>query len=127
MGLETLAYLELATGVGLLLFWIAFFTMGLAPKDPAPGYMEFERAFPIPDGILAIGLLIGGYGLLQSWESAISLSLVCSGALMFLGVLDLSFGYQNTFKRQSPKELAFSLFINGWCVLFGAYIYWQLG
>ncbi len=57
-GLRTIAILELLTGVGLILFWIGFFTIGLAPKNPPKGYMEYEHSFPLPDGLLAILLLV---------------------------------------------------------------------
>ncbi|MDP6909551.1 MAG: hypothetical protein QF371_08595 [Flavobacteriales bacterium] len=117
-----MAYLEIVTALGLILYWIAFYTIGLAPDDPPLGYIEFEKSFPIPDTVLALGLIIAGIGLLQESSYAEHLSLVCAGALMFLGVLDLSFGVQNTFRKMSTKELLFGLFINGWCVGFGGFI-----
>ena len=125
MGMNVIAYLQITTGIGLILFWIAYFTIGLAPKNPPVCYKEFERSFPVPDGILAIGLIVAGIGLLHGNSYAPSLSLVCSGALMFLGVIDLSFGIQNTFRQLSIRELLFSLSINGWCVCFGALILYE--
>ncbi len=59
-----IAILELLTAVGLILFWIGFFTIGLAPKNPPKGYMEYEHSFPLPDGLLALLLLVAGILLL---------------------------------------------------------------
>ena len=52
-----IAALATITGIGLLLFWIGFFTIGLAPENPPPGYFEYEHSFPLPDIILAIALI----------------------------------------------------------------------
>ena len=80
-----IAVLELLTGVGLILFWIGFFTIGLAPKNPPQGYMEYEHSFPLPDGLLAILMLVAGTLLLLNNPWGSHLSLVAAGALVFWG------------------------------------------
>jgi hypothetical protein len=57
---KAVARAQLATGFGIIVFWVLFFTVGLAPLNPPVCYFAFEHAFPLPDAVLAIGLLGGG-------------------------------------------------------------------
>jgi len=118
-GLRTIAILELLTGVGLILFWIGFFTIGLAPKNPPKGYMEYEHSFPLPDGLLAVLLLVAGTLLLLNNPLGSHLSMIAAGALLFLGVLDFSFNIQNGVYKISKSDLILNAFLNIWCVGFG--------
>jgi len=117
--MTAIAILELLTAVGLILFWIGFFTIGLAPKNPPKGYMEYEHSFPLPDGLLALLLLVAGILLLLNNPWGGHLSLVAAGALIFLGVLDFSFNIQNGVYKISKSDLILNAFINVWCVGFG--------
>jgi hypothetical protein len=125
-GLKTIAVLELMTGAGLILFWIGFFTIGLAPENPPQCYFAYEHSFPLPDIIMAIFMLAAGMLLLKNREAGRTLSLVCSGGLMFLGVLDFSFNIQNGVYMISTLDLALNAFINIWCVVFGIAIVIQM-
>jgi hypothetical protein len=118
-GLKTIAVFELLTGVGLILFWTGFFTIGLAPENPPPCYFTYEHSFPLPDIILSIAMLTSGMLLLKNKESGRTLSLVCSGGLMFLGILDFSFNIQNGVYMISRLDMVLNAFINIWCVVFG--------
>jgi len=114
-----IASLEIVTGIGLILFWIAFFTVGLAPDKAPPCYFAYEHSFPLPDGVLAILLLIAGILLMRSRPAGRPLSLVAAGALVFLGLLDFSFNLQNGIYLTSTVDLALNAFINLWCVGLG--------
>ncbi|MFA5066301.1 MAG: hypothetical protein WC566_12680 [Dehalococcoidia bacterium] len=114
-----IASLEIVTGVGLILFWLAFFTVGLAPEKAPPCYFAYENSFPLPDGILAVLLLIAGILLMKSNPAGRILSLVGGGALVFLGLLDFSFNLQNGIYLTSVIDLVLNAFINLWCVVFG--------
>lgn len=129
--ISTIARLQLATGIGLLLFWAAFFTVGLAPANPPPGYFQFEHSFTVPDIILAIGLIVAGRCWLQAEptrrKTAHVLSLVCAGALIFLGLLDISFNLQNGMYTSGWMDAVLALAINAWCIGFGTYMALELG
>jgi len=114
-----IAILELLTAVGLILFWILFFTVGMAPKNPPPGYLAYEHSFPVPDGLLSVLLLVAGIMLLLNNPLGVNLSLIAAGALLFLGVLDISFNLQNGIYKISTGDLISNAFINLWCVGFG--------
>ena len=118
-GLKTIAVLELLTGIGIILFWIGFFTIGLAPENPPQCYFAYEHSFPLPDIILSIAILASGILLLKNKESGRTLSFVCSGGLMFLGILDFSFNIQNGIYMTSTLDMVLNSFINVWCVGFG--------
>jgi hypothetical protein len=119
--------LEIVTGVGILLFWAAFFTVGMAP-DPAPaGYFAYEHSFPLPDGLLCILLIIAGVMLLRGKALGTKLSLICAGGLMFLGLVDFAFNIQNGIYAASTLDLVINAFINAWCVGFGLFMAILLG
>ena len=114
-----IASLQIVTAVGLILFWIAFFTVGMAPDKPPACYFAYEHSFPVPDCLLAVLLLAAGILLMKNRPVALKLSLVASGALMFLGVLDFCFNIQNGIYTASTLDLVINAFINLWCVGFG--------
>jgi hypothetical protein len=114
-----IASLEIVTGVGLILFWIAFFTIGLAPEKPPACYFAYEHSFPLPDSLLAVLLLLAGIQLMRDRKPGYSLSLVAAGALMFLGILDFSFNILNGVYLVSTLDLIMNAFINIWCLGFG--------
>jgi len=115
---STIAALEITTASGIGLFWVAWFAGGLAPEDPPACYLAFERAFPLPDLVLALALLAAGLFLLKGRPAGRALSLACAGALIFLGLLDASFNLQNGL-YSTPANLAMNGCINLWCVGLG--------
>ncbi|HQL42541.1 MAG TPA: hypothetical protein PL073_01435 [Spirochaetota bacterium] len=118
MSLKTAGVLSIVTGVGILLFWIAFFTVGLAPDIPPACYFSYEYAFPLPDTILSLALIIGGIYALQRHAMKIVLLPACGG-LIFLGLLDMAFNYQNGMYTITVMDGVLNAFINIWCVVFG--------
>lgn len=111
--------LEIVTAVGLILFWVAFFTVGLAPDNAPPCYLAYEHAFPLPDVLLAALLLAAGILFMQGRKWGVPLSVAAGGGLMFLGILDFSFNLQNGVYMASPLDLVLNAFINIWCAVFG--------
>jgi len=116
--------LEIVTAAGLILFWIGFFTVGLAPENPPECYFAYEHAFPLPDICLAFLLLAAGVLLLRQNPLGRTLSLIAAGALVFLGLLDFSFNLQNDIYLASAIDLVLNAFINAWCMAVGLVIIW---
>jgi hypothetical protein len=114
--------LAILTAVGLMLFWIGFFTIGLAPENPPAGYFAYEHSFPVPDNILAVVLLIGAVLCLKGRAQGTTMLAAGGGALVFLGILDMSFNFQNGMYSISVMDMILNAFINLWCVIFGALI-----
>lgn len=120
---RTTAILQIATGIGIVAFWVLFFTVGLAPADPPPCYFPFEHSFPPPDLMLATGLLASGWNLLNSDSWGRTVSLVCAGGLLFLGIIDLSFTAQSGGLRGPLHELLGNLAISVWCIGLGIWMF----
>ena len=116
---RVLAILAVVTAVGVAAFWIGFFTVGLAPEQPPACYFAYEHSFPLPDGLLALALFIAGVLALKGRASGRSLLLVCSGALVFLGLLDTAFNFQQGVYRTSAMDLVLNGSVNLFCVVFG--------
>lgn len=113
------AILGIITALGLVIFWIAFFTVGLAPQNPPECYFAYEHSFPLADLVLAGVLLTAGILTLKKRPGGTTLTHVSAGALIFLGLLDFSFNMQNGIYALSTESLASNGFINLWCVGFG--------
>lgn len=122
LSINTISILSIITAAGLVLFWIGFFTIGLAPANPPVGYFVYEHSFPVPDIILAIVLIAGGILNLTGGMHGTTLLVAGGGALVFLGILDISFNLQNGMYKISVVDMILNAFINLWCVLFGALI-----
>ena len=116
---KAVARAQLATGFGIIVFWILFFTVGLAPTNPPVCYFAFEHAFPLPDAVLAIGLLGGGALAITGRPEGVTLSLVCAGGLLFLGLLDASFNLQNGIYTSGLTDGAIAIAVNLWCIALG--------
>lgn len=119
---KVIPILAILTAVGLVLFWIGFFTIGLAPDHPPAGYFVYEHSFPVPDITLSFVLLIGSIWSLKGREQGITILAAGGGALVFLGVLDMSFNFQNGMYSISVIDMILNAFINLWCVIFGVAI-----
>jgi len=116
---------EFVVALGIFLFWIAFFTQEtVSINDPhlKEIYMAFESAFPLADFYLALMLIIGGIGLLKNMLYGYFFSVVAGASLIFLGILDVSFNFQNGLYSIGIQEAAFNVLINLACLSFGIYL-----
>jgi len=116
---RALSIAQIATGVGILAFWALFLGAGLQPSAPPPWFLAFEHAFPLPDAVLAAGLLTAGSLLWRRRGGGRPLSLACAGGLLFLGLVDFSFNIQNGIYTSVLAEGAAAAAINLWCVALG--------
>lgn len=118
--LKAVGCVQLVTAGGLLLYWSLFFTIGLAPSVPPPGYFVFQHSFTFPDIILALALVRAGLLLLSDevarQELGRDLSLICSSALLFLGLLDVCFNLQNGIYASPSIDTVLEIAVNVWCV-----------
>ena len=123
--IKAVAVIELVLAVGIISFWIAFFSTDLVSiKDPhlKEIYLAFESAFPIPDIYLAIVLIIGGIGLLKKMSYGFLFSLIGGASLIFLGLLDISFNSQHGIYLLGIGEAVMNIFINALCLGFGIFL-----
>jgi hypothetical protein len=121
--IQLIARLQLLTAAGLFLYWILYFTVGVAPDNPPPGYFVFQNSFTFADLILALLLTRAATYLLGANPIrrviGRGLSLICAGALLFLGGLDISFNFQNQIYLTWSIDMALEVAVNIWCLGFG--------
>lgn len=116
---------EMIIAAGIVLFWVAFYTFGLSHiPDPRlrEVYLAFESAFPVADLCLASVLLRGGLGLLRRRSAGVLFSLLGGGALVFLGLLDVSFNAQHGMYRLGFEEAFVNGAINIVCLGYGIFL-----
>lgn len=119
------AALELALAVGIVLFWVVFFTEGqvhISDSRLKEKYLAFESAFPIPDAYLSIVLVTGSIGLWRKKSYGLLFSLLGGASLVFLGLLDISFNAQHGIYRLGWGEAILNLFINLMCLGVGIFL-----
>lgn len=119
------AIMELAIAVGIISFWIAFFSSDLVNIDDPhlkEIYLAFESAFPVADIYLSILLIIGGIGLLKKMSFGFLYSLLGGASLIFLGILDISFNTQHGIYLLGIGEAILNIFINSLCLCGGIFI-----
>ncbi len=121
-GHKTIAVLSIITAVGIILFWVGFFTVGLAPENPPECYFAFENSFPFPDGVMGTAMIAGSVLLLKGSSLGRTLLLVSAGALVFLGLIDFSFNIRHGMYAMSLGDGIMNGFINFWCVFLGVLI-----
>jgi hypothetical protein len=124
---QALAIAQIATGIGIVIFWLLFFTVGMAPARPPSCYFAYEHSFPPPDTILAIALVASGINSLNDGTWGRGLSLACAGGLLFLGLIDFSFTAQNGGFDGPIAEVLQASIISLWCVGLGLWIIAALG
>jgi len=120
--MKVAAVLELVLAGGFLAFWAAFFLTDMVDiADPRlrEVYLAFESAFPPADILLAIALASGGIGLLRGKPHGRLLTLAGGGALVFLGLLDVSFNVQQGIYSLGPGEAVLNGAINFACLASG--------
>ena len=123
--IKAAAIIELALAVGIISFWIAFFSTDLVNiKDPhlREIYLAFESAFPIPDIYLSILLIIGGIGLLRKKSYGNLFSLMGGASLIFLALLDISFNTQQGIYLIGIGEAVMNITINLLCFGVGVFL-----
>jgi hypothetical protein len=117
--LKAMGCAEMATALGIVIFWLLFFSAGMAPEKPPPCYVAFEHAFPLADLVLSLALLAAGGLLLRDHVFGRMLSLVCAGGLVFLGLVDFSFNLRNGIYTSTLREGLIAALINLWCIALG--------
>jgi hypothetical protein len=124
-----LAILQMIFAIGLIGFWIYFFLVENKDPNQEEWYIKHERSFPLPDiGVIAVFLIVAAIGLLLNQRFGTFFTIVASGALLFLGLIDFSFNLQNN--RFTTKDMdgymsifivAVALIMGILCLLYGIF------
>jgi hypothetical protein len=121
--------LLVVTAVVTAAYWLDFFLRGTVQAVPDDWYLRFERSFPVADGWMAVCSLAAAVGLFTGGGYATVFGLLAAGALVFLGLMDLTFNLQNGLFRLlpgSPQMWAEAVII-AWSLGLGAFLAVYLG
>ncbi|TFG19243.1 MAG: hypothetical protein EU530_06910 [Promethearchaeota archaeon] len=115
-----LAILEIVFAFGLIGFWIYFFLVENKNPQKSKEYLSYERSFPVPDLIwLTPGLIVSAVGVLLHQAFGYILTIAVSGGLIFLGLVDISFNFQNKQYTSNIGDSIMNIFINLACITLG--------
>jgi uncharacterized membrane protein (DUF2068 family) len=103
--------------IAIAMYWITWFAAPQLIQSRTPEaadyqvYVNFEQAFPLADGFIAIASLIGVIGLwrMKSW-GFLSMMLGAGGAI-FLGLMDLLYDIEHSMFVPLNAETAIELII----------------
>jgi hypothetical protein len=96
-----LAALMVVTAAGIAVFWVTWLRAEHTEPWLPAGYVEHERAFVVPDSVLAVTLVIAAGLLVGEVALGRSLALLAAGMLVFLGLLDaVYFARTGLFRRE---------------------------
>lgn len=123
-----IAVLLLVTAVGTTAYWVDFFWHGSAHVVEEEWYIRFERSFPVADGFMSAAAAAAGVGLLLGDEWGVALGLVAAGALLFLGLMDVTFNVDNGLYRRLADSwpMRTELVINVWILGLGGFVLVEL-
>lgn len=116
------AVLLLVTAVVTVAYWVDFFWHGSVNVVEEEWYIRFERAFPVADGFMAASCAVAAIGLLSDEPYGVAFGLVAAGALLFLGLMDVTFNVENGLYSHlaGSTPMRAELVINVWSIGFGA-------
>lgn len=113
--------LLIGTAIGLIYYWIDFYTKGGVQAVNEDWYIRFEKAFAAADLWTAVCALVGAIGLLAGQTYGTLFTLITASSLIFLGLMDVTFNIQNNLYRLigTSGQMKFELFINLWTLGLG--------
>lgn len=115
-----IAILQILFSVGLIGFWIYFFKVENRNPERTEIFLGYERSFPVPDLFwITPSLIISAIGILMGERFGIFFSIISGSALVFLGLLDISFNAQQGGYTTNKSDTIMNLTINLLCVIIG--------
>ncbi len=80
----------------IVAYWVAWLThRSLVASETGPGYTQFEDAFPLADGWLALCLVAASYCLVTARRAALFWLLAGGGAGLYLVGMDVLYDLQH--------------------------------
>ena len=124
MGLTIIATLMLLTAIGIVVYWTTFLTSLEAQRTGyfalrCEAWYAWELSFPLPDAWIAATAILGAIGLWRARSGGLLFGLVSSGAMVFLGLIDLLFFLENGLHLPPNSEVVIQVFIQAWMIGFG--------
>jgi len=105
---------------GVAFYWYAVLTgQGV---EATPSYMDFSRAFPPADALMAGSAAACAEHLRRRLAGAVLWALVTAGALGFVGVVDVTYNLQHGIYGRWSAALAWEIYVNLFSLAFPAWL-----
>ena len=115
-----LPVVQVICAIGVLLFWGYFFAMKNSSPPNTEIWLAYERSFPFADMLWITPLLFSSaFWLRRRNGKGIVTTIASGGALVFLGLVDVSFNIQQGMYTKSIFDAVLNGFTNFFCILFG--------
>jgi hypothetical protein len=102
-------------------FWALYLTGRITMGEPGSVAAEFEAAFPVADGLIALLLLTAGVGLWRGHAGARFVMTAAASMVLYLGILDLTFYTRQGFFAELNAESALELALTLTCLAGGSF------
>jgi hypothetical protein len=91
-----MAVLLLAVAAVIVAYWAAWgLHRSLVASGTGRPYIQFEEAFPLADGVLALVLVLSAVGLLRRWPATFGLLLAGCGGGFYLLCMDVLYDLEH--------------------------------
>ena len=93
---RTVASVLAAAALLIVAYWVAWLVhRSVVASETTPGYTQFEDAFPLADGWLALCLVAASYCLVTMRRAAVFWLLAAGGAGLYLFAMDVLYDLQH--------------------------------
>ena len=104
--------LQILGASAIIWFWYDWFKNQNKNPENTESYLSHERSFPIVDlGWIVPTLIIAAIGNFIGEKFGIFFSAVSGGALVFLGVIDITYNVQQGRHKSHPSDLILNLVV----------------
>jgi hypothetical protein len=118
-GFTALAIVLIVFALGVIAFWITFFTSGAVSMGESQAYLEHEQSFPLADGYMAACCLICAIGLIRMHSWAMLFGLLAGSGIIFLGLMDTLYSIQQGIFAGFDVAALEAFIICGVCLVLG--------
>lgn len=105
---------------GIAFYWYAVLT-GQGVEATA-SYLDFSRAFPPADTLLAASAALSAEHLRRRHPVAVLWALLTAGALGFIGVVDVTYNLQHDIYARWSAALAWEIYVNAFSLVFAVWL-----
>ena len=118
-GFVVLAIILAVFPLGVIAFWIIFFTSGAVSMGESQAYLEHEQSFPLADVYMSICCLICAVGLIRRRPWALLFGLLAGSGIIFLGLMDTLYSIQQGIFAAFDAGALEAFVICGVCLVLG--------
>lgn len=113
---KTILVLLWLTAIGIVAYWVSYFTDGTVHSTAEACYHIFERNFPAPDGMIALSAVATAIGLPRAREWSIYTGMTAVGGLLFLALIDIAYNLWNDMYFDMNTAMVLESLINVFCL-----------